>query len=86
MCLKIIFSNSKNKMGRKVKITKNIISRKSSISKHFCECFLNFYWSIADLQCCMLSPIQKTASVIQIHITTHFFKILFPYKPLQSIE
>ena len=43
-----------------------------------------YYWRIVDLQCCVLvSGIQQTESVK--HVST-LFKILFPYRSLQSIE
>ena len=43
-----------------------------------------YYWSVVDLQCCVLvSGIQQSESVK--YIST-LFKILFPYRSLQSIE
>ena len=46
---------------------------------------LIFYWSIVDLQCCVVSAVQQSESVIHIHIST-LLKILFSYRSLQSIE
>ena len=43
----------------------------------------NFYWSIVDLQCCI--SFRYTTKNPFIHIST-VFQILFPYRPLQSIE
>ena len=46
---------------------------------------LDFYWRIVDLQCCVVSDVQQSESIIHIHTPT-LFKILFPYRSLQSIE
>ena len=44
----------------------------------------NFYWSIVDLQYCVSCKSTASESVIHIHIST-LFKIIFPYRQLQSI-
>ena len=42
-----------------------------------------FYWHVIDLK--WVSGVQPSKSVIHIHISA-LFKILFPYRPLQSSE
>ena len=42
-----------------------------------------FYWSIVDLQCCVVSHIEQSESIT--YISTLFY-ILFPYRPLHSTE
>ena len=44
----------------------------------------NFYWHIGDIKC-LVSTVQQSESVIHIHIST-LFKILSPYRSLQSAE
>ena len=51
--------------------------------------FLFFFnWSIVDLECSISFGVQQSESVIHIHVSTFFFffKILFPYRLLQSIK
>ena len=45
------------------------------------------YWSIADLQCCIVSGVQQSDSVIHIHISIllKFFSHLGYYRPLSRI-
>ena len=45
------------------------------------------YWSIADLQCCIISGVQQSDSVIHIHISIllKFFSHLGYYRPLSRI-
>ena len=47
--------------------------------------FLIFIGTIVDLQCCVISGVQQSESVIHVHIST-LLSILFPYKSLQSTE
>ena len=50
--------------------------------------FFNFYWSLVDLQCCVrFRCTAKWISYMYTYIHSFFFfKILFPYRPLQSVE
>ena len=47
--------------------------------------FFSFYWNIFDTQCSTVSGVQQSESVMHIHMFT-LFQIIFPYRPLQSIE
>ena len=50
-------------------------------------CFFFFNWNIVDLECSISFGVQQSESVIHIHVSTFFFfKILFPYRLLQSIK
>ena len=50
----------------------------------FCFVF-NFYWSIADLQCCVVSDVQKSESIIHIYMSI-LFQVIFPFRLFQNIE
>ena len=47
----------------------------------------NFYWSVVDLQCCVSFRWKaKWISYAYTYIHPFFFKVSFPYRPLQNIE
>ena len=49
-----------------------------------CFFFFSFYWTIVNLQCCIVSGVWQRGSVIYIH-TYILFQILFPDRLLQNI-
>ena len=48
--------------------------------------FLNFYQGIVDLQCCVTSSCIKKVNQLYVCMYIYSSQILFPYRPLQSID